>query len=70
MDSDPQSALSWLLSFDGGAVDGNSYDFVTEENSAALTFLKELFDDSCAWIYTGSDAYAPLADRTALFVIR
>ena len=67
VDSDPQSALSWLLSFDGGAVDGSSYDFVTDNNSAALTFLKKLFDDSCAWVYTGPDAYAPLADRTALF---
>jgi len=67
VDSDPQSALGWLLSFDGGAVDGTSYDFVTDNNSAALTFLKNLFDDSCAWIYTGPDAYAPLAARTALF---
>jgi multiple sugar transport system substrate-binding protein len=67
VDSDPQSALSWLLSFDGGAVDGTSYDFVTDNNSAALIFLKNLFDDSCAWVYTGPDAYAPLAARTALF---
>jgi multiple sugar transport system substrate-binding protein len=67
VDSDPQSALSWLLSFGGGAVNGGSYDFVTDNNSAALTFLKKLFDDSCAWIYTGPDNYAPLAFRTALF---
>ena len=68
VDSDPQTALSWMLSFGGGAVNGNAYDLNTEENSAALTYLKNLFDDSCAWIYTGLGPYAPLAGRTALFM--
>ncbi len=68
VDSDPQSALSWLLSYGGSAVEGNTYSFTTDENAFAFTFLKNLFDDSCAWIHTGLDPYAPLADRTALVV--
>jgi ABC-type glycerol-3-phosphate transport system substrate-binding protein len=68
VDADPQSALSWLQSFGGSAVEGDSYNFVTEENTASMAYLKKLFDDSCAWIYTGTDPYTPLADRTALFV--
>jgi ABC-type glycerol-3-phosphate transport system substrate-binding protein len=68
VDSDPQSALSWLHSFGGNAVEGNSYNFVTEDNTAAMSYLKKLFDDSCAWLYTGLDPFTPLADRTALFV--
>lgn len=68
VDADPQSALSWLYSFGGSAVDGNSYGFVTDENTAAMAYLKKLFDDSCAWIYTGLDPYVPLPDRTALFI--
>jgi ABC-type glycerol-3-phosphate transport system substrate-binding protein len=67
VDSDPQSALSWLHSFGGSAVDGNSYNFVTDGNTAAMAYLKKLFDDSCAWIYTGLDPYTPLVERTALF---
>lgn len=68
VDSDPQTALSWMKSFGGGAINKNVYDFNTEENLAALTYLKDLFDDSCAWLYTGLDHYAPLAGRSALFM--
>jgi multiple sugar transport system substrate-binding protein len=68
LDADPQSALSWLNAFGGGVMSNQTYLFNTKENTAALTFLKNLFDDSCAWIYTGLDRYAPLADRKALFI--
>jgi multiple sugar transport system substrate-binding protein len=68
VDSDPQTALSWMNSFGGGVINENAYDFNTAENSATLTYLKDLFDDSCAWIYTGLDHYAPLAGRHALFM--
>jgi multiple sugar transport system substrate-binding protein len=68
VDADPQSAISWLNAFGGGATINQTYAFNTEENSAALIFLKTLYDDSCAWIYTGLDRFAPLADRKALFM--
>jgi ABC-type glycerol-3-phosphate transport system substrate-binding protein len=68
VDSDPQSALSWLHSFGGSAGAAGSYNFVTEENAAALSYLKKLFDDGCAWMYIGPDRYAPLANRNALFI--
>ena len=68
VDSDPQSALSWLHSFGGGTVNEGAYEFETDQNTQALVYLKELFDSSCAWIYTGLEPYSPLAEREALFV--
>lgn len=68
VDSDPQTVLNWLLSFGGGVIKENVYDFNTKENAKALTYLKDLYDDSCAWLYTGLDHYAPLAERNALFM--
>jgi multiple sugar transport system substrate-binding protein len=68
VDADPQSAISWLNAFGGGATIDHTYNFNTEENTTALAFQKTLYDDSCAWIYTGLEQFAPLADRKALFM--
>lgn len=68
VDADPQSATSWLNAFGGGAAIDQTYNFNTEENIAALDFQKTLYDDSCAWIYTGLEKFAPLAERKALFM--
>jgi len=68
VDADPQSATSWLNAFGGGATTDQTYAFNTEENTAALAFQKDLYDDSCAWIYTGLEQFAPLAERKALFM--
>ena len=68
VDADPQTALNWMQSFGGSVINGNLYEFNTKENSNALAYLKGLFDDSCAWIYTGLEHYAPLAERNALFM--
>jgi multiple sugar transport system substrate-binding protein len=68
VDADPQSTTSWLNAFGGGAAIDQTYNFNTQENIAALDFQKTLYDDSCAWIYTGLEKFAPLAERKALFM--
>jgi ABC-type glycerol-3-phosphate transport system substrate-binding protein len=68
VDTNPQTALSWLTAFGGGALEGNNYRFLTPKNIAALTFVKQLYDDGCAW-YPQSDINIPdaFAARKALF---
>jgi ABC-type glycerol-3-phosphate transport system substrate-binding protein len=76
------TALSWLTAFGSGVLEGNGYRFLTPNNLAALTFVKQLYDDGCAWTATdssgGDDAFAncktlfstatcAFANRKALF---
>ncbi|MFZ5921449.1 MAG: extracellular solute-binding protein [Chloroflexota bacterium] len=72
VDTDPSTALGWLFAFDGAADDGatddsSGYQFNTAANRAALTFVKELYDDNCAWLSTNPEPFAPFAGRRALF---
>ncbi len=71
VDADPLTALGWLSAFGGGADgatdDANGYEFNTAANRAALTFVKELYDDNCAWLSTNPEPFAPFAGRRALF---
>lgn len=67
VDTDRQNILAWLAAFDGGVLDDGAYDFITEENEAALAYIKGLFDSNCAWVYTGESPYSPFIDRLALF---
>jgi multiple sugar transport system substrate-binding protein len=68
VDTNWQTAYSWLLSFGGGAMDGIDYSFRTNPNLAALQFLKSLFDDHCAWLSTEATPFDSFARRSALFV--
>jgi multiple sugar transport system substrate-binding protein len=66
--SDAVTFLSWIGAFAGGVVDGDGYRFLTPTNLSALTFVKQLYDDGCAWIGSPSqDVPAAFASRTALF---
>ena len=68
MDTQPVTALSWLTAFGGGVLNGNSYHFLTPNNLNAFLFLKQLYDDNCAWITTDpSTVYDAFANRKALF---
>ncbi len=67
VDADPSTALGWLFAFGGGATDEEGYRFNTAANRAALTFVKELYDDNCAWLSTNPEPFAPFAGRRALF---
>jgi ABC-type glycerol-3-phosphate transport system substrate-binding protein len=68
VDTHWQTAYSWLLALGGSLVDGGGYAFATEENGAALGFLKGLYDDNCAWLSTDAAPYEAFALRRALFV--
>lgn len=64
VDTNAMTALSWLTAFGGGALEGNDYRFLTPKNIAAFKFVKQLYDDSCAW------TASPEADRAAAFASR
>lgn len=77
VDTNALTALSWMTAFGGGALEGNDYRFLTPKNIKAYTFVKQLFDDGCAW--TAQQNVDPLTDpghsppeifaaRKALFV--
>jgi multiple sugar transport system substrate-binding protein len=69
VDTQAMTALSWLTAFGSGVLEGNGYRFLTPNNLAALTFVKQLYDDGCAW--TASDpsitVFDAFANRKALF---
>jgi multiple sugar transport system substrate-binding protein len=61
-----QTVYAWLLSFEGGVVDGGEYGFRTDPNLAALQFIKGLSDSHCAW--PSETPYESFASRSALFI--
>lgn len=67
-DGDPWTAYSWIKAFGGDVYDGEKYQFNTQENTAAITFLKDMRDDGCIWVTTDLTPYDHLPKRTALFV--
>lgn len=69
-DADALTVLSWMRGFrqqDPGGSTGLEYGFDTPEAEDALTFLREMVDDSCAWIGRQPTAYEYFANRYALF---
>ena len=68
VDMQATTALSWLTAFGGGVLEGNGYHFLTPNNVAAFTFVKQLYDDKCAWTASDpSSIYDAFANRKALF---
>jgi len=64
------AVLGWLSAFDSQIVQPTQrgYLFDTPESAQAFTFLRELFEDGCAW--TGEESFLPddaFARRQALF---
>ncbi len=68
VDSSWQSVYSWILAFNGGVVDGDTYTFRTDPNLKALEFLKGLYDDHCAWISTEPTPFDSFSNRSGLFI--
>lgn len=68
VDASSTSFLSWMMAFGGGVLDGNGYRFLTPKNLVGLTFVKQLYDDGCAWTaQPDADLPAAFAARKALF---
>ncbi|NPA05871.1 MAG: extracellular solute-binding protein [Chloroflexi bacterium] len=62
------SIASWIWAFGGEIVDEQGhYTFDTPEAQEALTFLKKLYDDGCAWISESRYPNPEFATRQALF---
>ncbi len=68
VDTDPITAMSWMLAFGGGAQEGEGYRFLRPENIDAFRFAKTLFDNGCAFQLTETTAVDAFANRRALFV--
>jgi multiple sugar transport system substrate-binding protein/sn-glycerol 3-phosphate transport system substrate-binding protein len=76
----PVGIMSWLYAFGSevAAQPGEGYEFNTPQTAAALSYLKDLYDSSCAWKVRKSDAgegfaegefvEAEFAARQALFI--
>ena len=86
VDADWMTVYPWLLAFGGGVVvpvpardvtAGGNYRFRSEQNLAALEFLKTLKDNACAWMTSGPENplalnpgpfYEQFSRRSALFI--
>lgn len=68
VDTDPMTALSWMLAFGGGAQEEQGYRFLRPENIEAFRFTKTLFDEGCAFRLTETAAVDVFASRRALFM--
>lgn len=66
--SDWQTAYSWVLAFGGNVLDEPGYRFRTDQTLSALQFLKQLYDDHCAWLSAEDAPYGTFAHRQALFL--
>lgn len=67
-DTQPMTAYGWLLAFEGGVLDGNSYRFLTPNNIASLRFLRELSESGCSWQAPETNAIEAFTNRQALFM--
>ena len=68
VDDNWQTVYAWMLAFGGNPVDEGSFTINSEENEAALVFLKSLYDENCAWLLAEGDPYQAFAAGKALFV--
>jgi multiple sugar transport system substrate-binding protein len=68
MNTDAATFLAWMMAFGGGVLEGDGYHFLAPKNLAALTFVKQVYDDGCAWsLPPPGDAPAAFAGRQAVF---
>jgi multiple sugar transport system substrate-binding protein len=65
----PSAVLSWIYAFGNPVVlaDGSGYQFDTSQTEQAFVFLKELFDQGCAWEVLESPHETQFAARRAIF---
>ena len=68
VDTETPTAYSWMLAFDGGAVEGSGYKFLAPNNINAFKFLRELSEKQCAWQAVETDPVTAFAAREALFI--
>jgi multiple sugar transport system substrate-binding protein len=66
---DASSVAAWTYAFGGDVLDeeGTGYVYDGDGTVAAMTFLKELYDDGCAYFFTEGFPNPEFAARRALF---
>jgi ABC-type glycerol-3-phosphate transport system substrate-binding protein len=68
VNTDGMTFLSWLSAFGGGVLDGEGYRFLSPRNLEATVFIKQLYDDGCAWVApAGEEPTLSFAARQSLF---
>ena len=68
VDTEPMTAYAWLLTFEGGVLEGNDYRFLTPNNIEAFKYLRELSESTCSWQTADTDPVNAFAAREALFI--
>jgi multiple sugar transport system substrate-binding protein len=70
VDDNALTLLSWISAFGGKVTNatGDAYQFQSTPAVEALTFLKQLESDGCAWVGRDSQPFGYFARRYALFV--
>jgi multiple sugar transport system substrate-binding protein len=68
VDTDSMTAMSWMLAFGGGPLEGEGYRFLAPNNVEAFRFAKSLFEEGCAFQLTETSAIDAFATRRALFI--
>ena len=63
------AALGWMYAFGGDVLspDGQRYRFDTPQVQAAMTFLRSLLDEGCAWLSESQPPEGEFAGRLGLF---
>ena len=70
IDNDALTILSWLTAFDSQvlpAKEGQDYNFQSSEAEAALSYLRALLEQGCAWEGRSLTPYEYFSQRYALF---
>lgn len=67
VNTEPMTAYSWILAFEGGVLEENNFRFMKPENIDAFKFLRELSEKNCAW-QNATDPILSFANREALFI--
>jgi multiple sugar transport system substrate-binding protein len=68
VDTDPLTAMSWMLAFGGGPLDGEGYRFLKPQNIDAFRFVKTIFEEGCAFELSDTSPMDAFASRRALFI--
>lgn len=70
INSTPSGVLSWMYAFGSSIAlpDGSGYQFNSPQTAESFQFLKDLFDQGCAWELLESPAEVEFANRRALFI--
>ena len=68
---DASALAAWTMAFGGNilAEDGESYNYAGDATIEAMAFLKDMYDDGCAYIFTEGYPDPEFAARNAIFTM-